>query len=66
MSDETEWPREMFFHAKRDPLICPGMDDHEFTGWREIRNDAGQVCGGETVCKHCGIGAMEHTLALDF
>lgn len=51
---------KFFFHAKRDPLICPGRDDHEFTGFREFPDGL----GGETVCKHCGVGAMEHTLAL--
>ncbi len=51
----------VLFHAKRDPLICPGRDEHDFTGWREFEDGN----GGEQVCKHCGIGAMEHSLALD-
>lgn len=50
-----------YFHVKRDPLVCPGRDEHEFSGWREFEGGS----GGETVCKHCGIGAMDHTLARD-
>lgn len=60
MDDPDE--KQVFFHAKRDPLICPGRDDHEFVGWRAFEDGR----GGETVCKHCGIGAMEHSMALDF
>lgn len=60
MDDPDE--KQVFFHAKRDPLICPGRDDHEFVGWRDFEDGR----GGETVCKHCGIGAMEHSMALDF
>jgi hypothetical protein len=52
---------EVFYHAKRDPLICPGREAHEFTGWRDFEDGR----GGEQVCTHCGVGAMEHTLALD-
>lgn len=52
---------DIFFHAKRDPLVCPGREDHEFFGWRTFDDGL----GGETVCKHCGIGAMEHTMAID-
>jgi len=51
------------FHARRDPLVClPDREKHEFTGWREI----GGGRGGETVCKHCGVGAMSYTLAQDW
>ena len=32
--------------------------EHEFTGWRMF--EAGN--GGEQVCKHCGMGAMDYTL----
>ena len=42
---------------------CPdGPCQHEFEGWRDITNDNGEVCGGETVCKRCGMGAMQHSL----
>lgn len=52
---------EVFYHAKRDPLKCVDDDGHDFKGWREF--DDG--CGGETVCAKCGVGAMEHSIALD-
>lgn len=40
---------------------CPkGPCEHDFQGWREIENDDGEVCGGEQVCKRCGMGAMAH------
>lgn len=52
---------EMLIHVKRDPTVCPN-GEHEFVGWREFADGR----GGETVCKHCGVGAMDYTLALDF
>ena len=60
MTDQSE-PEKVFFHAKRDPLVCVDGKKHEFAGWRDFEDGR----GGETVCKHCGMGAMEHTLALD-
>lgn len=36
--------------------------DHDWGGWREF-DDGG---GGEQVCKKCGLGAMAHTLSLDW
>lgn len=36
--------------------------EHEWGGWREF--DDGR--GGEQVCKKCGLGAMAHTLSLDW
>ncbi len=43
---------------------CPdGPCQHEFEGWREITaEDDVTVIGGETVCRHCGLGAMSHDL----
>lgn len=43
---------------------CPdGPCQHQFEGWREITADDDEtVVGGETVCKHCGLGAMSHDL----
>lgn len=49
---------KVFVHAKPKPDAC----DHDFKGWREF--DDGR--GGEQVCTKCGIGAMAHTLSLDF
>jgi hypothetical protein len=52
---------EVFVHMMRKPELCYGNPltmEHEFTGWRTF--DDGR--GGEQVCKHCGMGAMEHTL----
>jgi len=36
--------------------------EHEWGGWREI--DGGR--GGEQFCQKCGLGAMAHTLSLDW
>lgn len=36
--------------------------NHEWGGWREF--DDGR--GGEQVCKKCGLGAMTHSLSLDW
>lgn len=42
---------------------CPdGPCQHEFDGWRDLHDDNGHVCGGETVCRRCGMGAMSHSL----
>jgi hypothetical protein len=35
---------------------------HDFQGWREFEDGN----GGEKVCTKCGMGAMAHTLSLDF
>jgi hypothetical protein len=32
--------------------------DHEFVGWREFADGS----GGERVCRHCGMGAMEWSI----
>ncbi len=49
---------KLFIHAKPKPLDCA----HDFQGWRAF--DDGN--GGEQVCTKCGIGAIAHTLSLDF
>jgi hypothetical protein len=36
--------------------------EHEWGGWREI--DGGR--GGERFCQKCGLGAMAHSLSLDW
>ena len=54
--------KKMFFHVKRDPLACVEGKEHKFEGWRE--HDDGK--GGEQVCKHCGVGAMEYTMAASY
>jgi predicted RNase H-like HicB family nuclease len=42
---------------------CPGGPcEHDFQGWREITDDEGRVCGGETVCARCGMGALSHSM----
>lgn len=42
---------------------CPdGPCQHEFTGWRDLHSDDGEVCGGEQFCKRCGMGAMNHSI----
>lgn len=35
---------------------------HDFQGWREFTDGR----GGEAVCTKCGMGAMAHSLSLDF
>lgn len=47
-----------FSHFLPSASVC----DHDFGGWRDHKNEAGQVIGGEQVCKKCGMGAMEYTL----
>lgn len=61
--EEHGWDREkVHFHASGTDgcyCACPdGPCQHEFEGWREF--DDG--CGGETVCKHCGLGSMSHDM----
>ena len=48
---------EALIHIKRKSEC-----DHDFQGWREF--DDGR--GGERVCVKCGMGAMAHSLSLDF
>lgn len=55
MTGEDHGP--YFFHAHRKNDCA-----HEWGGWRDF--DDGN--GGELVCKKCGLGAMAHTLSLDF
>jgi len=50
--------RRFYFHATPRPDAC----EHEWGGWREFEDGR----GGEQVCKHCGMGAMAHTLSLDW
>lgn len=52
---------DLFYHAKCDPLQCTDDAGHDFTGWREFDDGL----GGEMVCAKCGVGAMEHSMALD-
>jgi hypothetical protein len=40
-----------------------GPCEHEFTGWRDIEDDDGNVCGGEQFCSRCGMGSMQHSMA---
>lgn len=49
---------KIFIHAKPKAPEC----DHDFRGWREFEDGN----GGEQVCTKCGMGAMAHTLSLDF
>lgn len=41
---------------------CKPKCEHDWGGWREF--DDGR--GGEQFCKKCGLGAMAHTLSLDW
>jgi hypothetical protein len=41
-----------------------GPCEHNFQGWRDHYHENGMVCGGETVCKRCGLGAMSHSLRI--
>jgi hypothetical protein len=46
---------------------CPtGPCQHEFSGFREVLNDDGEVCGGEQFCQRCGMGSMQHSMRTDF
>lgn len=48
----------IFVHMKPRTDLC----EHDFQGWREFYDGR----GGEKVCTKCGLGAMAHTLSLDF
>lgn len=48
----------LFIHIQPKVDAC----DHDFKGWREFADGN----GGEQVCTKCGMGAMAHTLSLDF
>jgi len=63
MKPEDKHPKadEVFFHTTRKLEFCygnPPTGEHEFTGWCEFEDGN----GGEQVCKHCGMGAMEYSL----
>ena len=63
MRTEDKYPKsdEIFTHMTRKPELCYGnvpTMEHEFTGWRMFEDGN----GGEQICKHCGMGAMEHSL----
>jgi hypothetical protein len=55
-------------HFSFDPNACycacgsGGPCEHDFKGWRDLTDDKGNVCGGETVCQRCGMGSMSHSL----
>lgn len=55
-SDKPE--DRLFFHRTPKAPDCK----HDFQGWREFEDGN----GGEKVCTKCGMGAMAHTLSLDF
>ena len=60
--NECDLSKKLGGHARRDPTVCPGREDHYFSGWREFEDGR----GGEQICTHCGVGAMAYTLACDF
>jgi len=41
-------------------MPAPPACEHAFEGWREFEDGN----GGERMSKHCGLGAMAHTLSL--
>lgn len=57
-------------HTSFDPNSCycacaeGGPCEHDFQGWRDIEDEDGRVCGGETVCNRCGMGAMSHGMRI--
>ena len=36
--------------------------EHDFRGWRDIKDEQGRIAGGERVCSKCGLGAMAHSM----
>lgn len=48
----------IFIHVQPKTDAC----EHDFGGWRDFEDGN----GGEQVCKKCGLGAMAHTLSIDF
>lgn len=67
--DEHGWDASEC-HTTFDPNACycacgdGGPCEHQFEGWRDIEDDEGNVCGGETVCSRCGMGAMSHSMRI--
>jgi hypothetical protein len=55
--DQTVLP-DVFLHITPKPDAC----EHDFQGWRDFPDGN----GGERVCAKCGMGAMAHSLSLDF
>lgn len=55
-------------HSSFDPNACycacgnGGPCEHNFQGWQDIEDESSNICGGETVCERCGMGAMSHSL----
>jgi hypothetical protein len=51
--------------SDRAPTLFEAVRDsceHDFKGWRDLTDDKGNVCGGETFCQRCGMGSMSHSL----
>lgn len=60
-SEAFDWVDEAIRrHLEKHPPEPPC--EHEFGSWREF--DDGR--GGEQFCQKCGLGAMAHTLSLDW
>ncbi len=57
---------EVYSTFDADACFCAcsagGPCEHDFQGWRDITNEYGEVCGGETYCQRCGMGSMSHSL----
>lgn len=56
--ETPKWLDKIFVHATPKPDLCK----HDFQGWRDFEDGN----GGEQVCTKCGMGAMAHTLSIDF
>lgn len=60
--EECPGAPRLFAHFLPRADLC----EHDFGGWRDHKNEAGQIIGGEQVCRKCGMGAMAHTLQTGF
>lgn len=66
-AERLGWPKDKPIYHNFDFSACycacpEGPCEHDFQGWRDLHDDKGNVSGGETFCKRCGMGAMSHSL----
>ena len=62
-NDRPDEPADgVFFHS------TPKLDDcaHDFQGWRALKDDDGNECGGTTICTKCGMDAFTYSLRTGF
>ena len=48
-------------------FICGPRKDcqHDYSGWEDLTDDAGKVCGGTAICTKCGASAIAEDMWRD-